>query len=773
MLFELRQSLRTVARNPGFTSLCALTLALGIGIATAVFSVVDGVLLEPLRFPQPDRIVTVTTKQFSRPNATPRMSGGDYVDVRSANRAFDAVSVYYGGEMGVQLHNSGGNSAEFTGVWWVNPQFFTVLGQQPTENAAVSARFATRNFGDARRALGRRIQVENRSYEIGRILDGPRFPENADIWLPAPFMPGNLNRTAYNYRVLARLKPGFSPEAAQANLTAIATQIGEGKKTFLVTPLRDQLVRPIRQTLYLLSGAVFLVLLIACANVSNLLLARSTVRAKEIAVRSALGASRSRLVRQLLLESGVLALLGGAGGIAIAWWGTRTLLHFAPANLPRTAEIGINIPVLAFAFGTALLSAVLFGILPALQTSRSEFSGRGVLKGGSHRLRNSLVVAEIALSFVLATGAGLFFRSFLALNAVDMGFEPTRMLVVSAHAPANTLPEYVSVAHKISADLLPAVARLPGVQSSAAVMGLPTGRYGSDGTYQILGKANTGEANFSLASPNYFSTLRIPLLRGRDFSSRDSFGNPGVAIVSAALVQQMFGAEDPLGRQISCGLDQYTGAPMTIIGVVGDVRQNTPGAPPSPNLYFPLEQHPFMANEVHVIARTSGKPEALTSAVRTLAHNFNPGMATQFTTLDEMLAESVSAPRFQTFLATTFGALALLLAMAGIYGVMSYMVSQRTQELGLRMALGATASGVIRLVMSKAAALAAAGLVFGGLLSFVSGKLIGSLLFGLTATDPATYLIAFVAVGSIAALAAAGPALRAARIDPMVALRDE
>ncbi|MES1257508.1 MAG: ABC transporter permease, partial [Acidobacteriota bacterium] len=758
MYFEVRQTFRSLLRGPGFTLVCATTLALGIGVSTSVFSVVNGVLLEPLRFRQPDRIVTLATQQLNRSNLTPRVSGGDFVDIRADNRVFDAISLYYGGEVGVQLRER----AEFTGVWWVNPQFFSIIGQKPVQGAVVSTGFAARHFGDARRAVGQSLQVENRAYEIAQVLDGPSFPDKAEVWLPAPFVPDNLNRTAYNYRALARLKAGVSVERAQANLTTLGAQIGGGQKTFVVTPLRDQLVRPVRQTLYLLLGAVFLVLLIACANVSNLLLARATVRAKEIAVRAALGATRSRLIGQLILDSLVLALLGCAGGIALAWWGTAALLHFAPVNLPRMDEIGMNYPVLTFAFAISVLSALAFGVLPALQTSGTGFSGRGVLNGGSHRLRNSLVVAEIALSFVLATGAGLFFRSFLALNAVEMGFQPGHVLVMYAHAPARTLREYVGVGQSLVDDLLPQIARLPGVESSAAVMGLPTGRYGSNGYYAVVGKHVMGqgqklpEANFSVSSPSYFSTVGVPLLKGRDFNARDTYGTPGAAIVSAVLVRQIFGAEDPIGRQVVCGLDEVSMKPMTIVGVVGDVRQNSPGAPPDPTLYMPLQQHPFYANEVQVIARTTGSPAVLTPAMRNVAHRFNPSMALRFTTLDDMVSDSLSQPRFRTFVASTFGALALLLAMAGIYSVMSYMVGQRTSELGLRMALGAATGDVVRLVMSRAAALALAGLVIGSGLSLVCSRLIGSLLFGLTATDPATYAMVFLAVGAVAAAAAAG-----------------
>lgn len=784
MTFELRQSLRAVFRSPGFALVCALTLSLGIGISTAVFSVVDGVLLEPLRFREPERIVTVTTRQFNRPNVTPRVAGGDFVDIRNDQQVFDGISMYYGGEVGVQLRGH----AEFTGVWFVNPDFFQILGHQSpgfqsSQGAVVSAAFAARHFGSAASARGQQLQVENRSWPIAAVLDGPVFPDKADVWLPAPYLPENLNRTAYNYRVLAHLRHGVSATVAQANLTAIGARIGGGKKTFLVTPLRDQLVAPVRQTLYTLLGAVFLVLLIACANVSNLLLARATVRSKEIAVRAALGATRLRIIRQLVLESLILALLGCAGGVLLALAGTRALLHFAPVNLPRTGEIGMNYPVLGFALALSMVSALLFGVLPALQASRAGLSGRGVLSGrgilngGSHRLRNSLVVVEVALSFVLVMGAGLFFRSFLSLNAVDMGFRPEHVLVMYAHAPAGKLSEYVGAGEKIDSDLLPQLARLPGVLSSAAVMGLPTGRYGSDGTFEVLGEVPgreaKGEAGFLLSGPNYFSTLGVPLLRGRDFTVRDRFGAGGVAIVSAALVRRMFGAEDPLGRRIRCGLDKWTMEPMTIVGVVGDVRQTGPGTSPEPALYMPLQQHPYMANELQVVLRTSGSPGALSAAVRNVAHGFNPDMAVKLTTLDDMVSASVSAPRFRAFLAVSFGFLALLLAMAGIYSVMSYVVSQRTSELGLRMALGAGTADVVRLIMSRTTALAGGGVLLGAVLSIGTGRLIGSFLFGLTPADPSTFGAVLVAVSVVVALAAAVPAWRAARIDPMVALREQ
>ena len=784
MANELLQSIRGLRRNPGFALLTIVTLALGIGISTAVFSVVNGVLLRPLQFPQSDRIVSVNTRTPGYPSGT-KITGGDFVDVRAQNTVFDAVSVYFGGEVGVQLRDR----AEFTGIFWVNSEFFTVFGQKPaafTESSAiVGEAFAVRNFGDPQRALGQSIRVENRVYEIVSVLKGARFPAKAEIWLLAPFVPLNLNRTAFNYRAVAKLKTGVSMEQAQANLDGIAAQLAaafpksNAGKTFVAVPLREQLTGSVHSTLYLLLGAVLLVLLIACANVSNLLLARATVRTREIAVRAALGASRVAIVRMLVNESITLATFGGVLGIVLASWGTRALLHFAPANLPRANEIHLDYAVLAFAMGLSLLSAILFGVLPAMQASRVEFSSRGVLRGGSHRLRNSLVIAEIALSFVLATGAGLFFRSFLALNAVDMGFRQDNILVMSAHAPARELSQYVNVTHLFVDKLLPSLAAMPGVRATAAVMGLPTGQYGSNGSYAVAGKQvmregeKLPESNWALSSPNYFAAMRIPLLRGRDFTPQDQYDAPGIVIISESAARQSLPGQNPIGRQLMCGLDEVTMKPMTIVGVVGDVRQDSPGSPPQPTLYMPMEQHPYHSNELQVIVRTASTPAAMTSAVRKAAYDVNPEMAVKFATMEEMISDSIAAPRFRTFLAGTFALLALLLAMAGIYGVMSYVVTQRTSELGLRMALGAVRGDVIGLVLWRAATLAAAGLAIGAALSLVVSRLIGAMLFGLQATDPATYTLVLLSVAGIAILAAAGPAWRASRIDPMVALRQE
>jgi predicted permease len=359
----------------------------------------------------------------------------------------------------------------------------------------------------------------------------------------------------------------------------------------------------------------------------------------------------------------------------------------------------------------------------------------------------------------------------MALNSADLGFKADRMLVMYAHAPAQTLGENVAVSRQIADELLPQLAAMPGVQSAAAVMGLPTGKMGSNGSYWVEGRpkpAKAAESIWALTSPDYFRAMGVPLLRGRDFTTRDAFDSGGVAIISEGMARQSFPGEDPVGQRLTCGLDKWTMAPMTIVGVVGDVRQTSPGTAPEPSLYMPLTQHPFMANEVQVILRGGSA-----TAAREVARRVNPAMAIRFTTMDEMVADSIAAPRFRAFLSTVFAGLALVLAMAGIYGVMSYVVTQRTQELGLRMALGAGAGDVVRMVMGRAALLAAVGLGTGAVLAAACSRLVSSMLFGLKPSDPSTWGMVFASVAAIALLAAAGPAWRASRIDPMVALREE
>ena len=760
-----------------------------------MFSVVHGVLLAPLEYPDADRIVSVNTVNSGK--VTKRLTGGDLVDIRDTSGAFDAISPYFGGELGVQLRDH----AEFTGTYFVNAAFFRVLGVKPLSgrlftdaeferSAVVGRAFAQRNFGSVQSAIGRTLSVEDRVYEITGVVDDAfAFPSKTEIWIPASYRPENLNRTAYNYPTIAKLKPSVSIDAAEADLGAVGARLAKAypatnrNKSFSATPLRDQLVGKMRATLYFLMGAVGLVLLIACANVAHLLLARAKVRSREIAVRLALGATRPRIIRELTVENAVLALMGGAAGLLIAAIGIPALIRFSPENLPRMAEVHVDPFVLAFATAVSLLASLLFGLAPAWQTTRVDLNdalkqgmSRGSVGARSHSLRNALVITEIALSFVLAIGAGLLFRSLISLYEAPLGFRPEGLLIMYAHAPARDLPQYLQVGRMFQ-DAAEQFANVPGVTAAALAMGLPAGQYGSNGSYAVEGKQvfapgqKLPHADFSLASPGYFGAMGIPLLKGRDFSVRDDYQAPFVAIISEALARETFPNEDPIGRRVQCGLDSPKW--MTIVGVVGDVRQDSPAASPGPDLYMPLRQHPFYGNEVQFVMRTRADPVALIPAVRTRMHRLDPDIAMKFTTMNAMLASSISTPRFRTFLAGAFAGLAVLLAMAGVYGVMTYATAQRTAELGLRMALGAGRSGILGMILGRAAVLAMVGLALGAMLSLALGRVATSMLFGIEASDALTYISAAAALSVATIGAAAIPAWRATRIDPLAALREE
>jgi putative ABC transport system permease protein len=794
MLHELRYALRTLKNNPSFGAIAILTLALGIGANTAMFSVVNGVLLQPLDYPNASRIVQLNTSYPQKRRSFPRVTGPDFVDIRSAASVLEQVSFYFGGEMGVQL----ANHAEFVGTYLVTPNFFPVFGVVPTygrgfeekdaqRGAIVSLPFAQRNFGSGVAALGQTLHMEGVAYEIVGVMPAQfGFPDSeAHVWLAASPQPENTERTAYNYHALALLKPGTSLEATNAQLGTIGAHLqtafpdSNKDKTFLAVPLQEQLVGSTRATLCFLMGAVSLVLLIACANVANLLLARATARQREMALRAALGATRWAIVRQLLVESGVLVLAGGTLALLLAFVGTRVLTQ--QMGLPRLDDIQVNWVVLAFAIGVSLLASFLFGMSPAWQASKVNLSdtlkqaGRG-LAGSSSPMRSALVVVQVALSFALAIGAGLFFRSFVALNNVDLGYRTQGMLVMSAHDPAHTLDDYLQ-AGRFFENAVEQMKQIPGVTSAAAAMGVPTGQYGSNGGYVVDGQdfrqhiQNLAQANFSLSGPGYFSTMGIPLQRGRDFNAGDRYDHPFVAIISESLARQSFPGQDPIGHTIECGLDELKW--MTVVGVVADVRQDSPASLPGPTLYMPLLQHPYYGNEVQVVMRSTVSPTSLIDPVGGKMHSLNPDVATKFTTMEAMVSDSIATPRLRMMLVGLFAGLAILLAMAGMYGVMSYVTTQRIPEFGVRMALGASPHKVLALVLGRAAQMTLLGVVVGMVLAFSVTRVMNSMLFGLRATDAITYAGVLLAVTPIVVLAAAIPAWRAARVDPVVALRNE
>jgi len=734
-LDEFGYALRALRNNPAFTAVAILSLALGLGTNTAMFSVVNGILLRPLGYPNASRMVQLSTAQKAR--MFPRLTGPDVADIRSGASSLEQVALYQGGDMGVQL----GAHAEFAATYLVTPNFFSVFGTSPAlgrafddgdvgRSAIVGLPFAQRNFGSGEAALGRTLRFEGKVVEIiGVAPSAFRFPREGQVWIAVSSQPESQVRSAYNYRAVALVRDGTSIDTANAQLTTIAKRLDAAfpdtnkDKTFVAVPLQEQLVGPVRSTLYFLMGAVSLILLTACANVANLLLARATSRRREMAVRAALGASRGALVRQLLVESSVLAIAGGAVGLLMAFASTRVIARATAQQigLPRIDDIRVDWIVFAFAASASLVASVLFGMSPALHAARVGLNealkagGRGV-GGSSSRLRSTLVVVQVALSFALAIGAGLLFRSFLTLNAVDLGFHTQGLLVMYAHYPAQTLDEHLEAARffEAAADHMK---RIPGVAAAAAAMGVPTGQYGSNGGYVTDGQdfkqagSTRPQATFSLATGGYFSTMGISLLRGRDFNSGDTYDRPLVAVISESLARQSFAGQDPIGHTIMCGLESPKW--MTIVGVVADIRQDSPAGAKGPALYMPLQQYPWHANEAQVAMRGTVAPATLIEPARARMQALDADVATRFATLESMVSDSIATPRLRMTLVGVFAAIALLLAMAGMYGVMSYVVVQRIPEFGIRMALGASPAAVVRLVLGRALQLAVAGAIAG------------------------------------------------------------
>jgi putative ABC transport system permease protein len=804
LLQDLHYGIRMLANKTGFTLLAVLTLALGIGANTAIFSVVNSVLLRSLPYAQADRIV-ILGSYWTKTGSIGWVSQPDFQDWHDQSNVFDAMAYYATGEPSV----AGGSTADFSSFAVITPEFFRVFSVQPQVGRAfsleeqriggprvalISDSFWDRNYGRNPSALGQALRTENMNFSIvGVMPKGFHFPDANEVWLPmAVFQePGEKeNRDAHNYQVVGRLKSGVSLQTAQAQMKTIGAHLEEQypnsneNKSVAVVPMQELAVRNVRTTLYLLLGAVALVLLIACANVANLLLARAAGRAREIAVRSAMGASRGRIVRQLMVESVTLSVMAGALGVLFAAWGTSALIALAPDNVPRLSEAHVDATVLGFALLISLVSCVFFGLAPALQASRVNLSdalkqggARSGSSGSSGLLRSSLVVAEIAFSVILVAAAGLLLKSLIAISHVDLGFQPDHVLVMR-----NSVPSADLESHRRAADfytqLLQRASGLPGVQSVAAANGTPAGGIMSNGAYWLEGGPGPDEigvsapqAGFPVVTPGYFRTLRIPIVKGRDFSDRDTYQAPLVAIISESLAQQAFPGTDPVGKRILCGLDNMNW--MTIIGVAGEIRMDNPTVPPGPQLYMPYLQHLYHASAMRVLIRTQLEPQTLDATLQKMVRELNPNVPTRFTTLDAMLSDSISTSRFSAALIALFAALALLLAMAGVYGVMAFTLSQRSGEIGVRVAMGAQPGHILQLVLGKGLRLAFAGIVLGIAGAFSMARLLAAFLFATPAYDLATFAtVCFILI--VAALAACYiPARRAMRVDPIVALRYE
>jgi putative ABC transport system permease protein len=794
ILADLRFAARQLWKHPAFTLTATLTLALGIGANTAIFTVVESVLLAPLPYRNAGSISVLQTNWKDTGHTSTRVTGPDAADIRDQARSFDAVSLYNGGNLGVQLRDH----SVYTVVTWVDANFSRVFSLQPVAGrllsdadahraAVVNEQFARDNFGSAQAALGQVIHVESVPLQIAGVLPATfDFPGQTQIWEAAPLNPESKSRTAFNYKAVARLRAGTTPQAAQAELNGISQRLEAAypddnhKKQFITQPLQQALTGNARPSLLLLWATVGLILLIACANVTHLQLVRSMERQREIAIRKALGSSRWQVIQPVVLESLLVSLIGGGAGVLLAFPAVRALVAMAPKELPRTAEIHLNVWVLAFTLMLAVLTAIASSLLPALRAAKvdaadalKQDTSRGITRQGAARLRDGLVIAEVTATFLLATGAGLLLHTMRNLMVRDMGYETRQLLVVDADAPAQSEQETQRAVQQFN-QLFTQLGALPGVEQVAGIMGLPTGNYGSNGSYKTKGglpvePGHEASSIFSVASPNYFRTMGIPLRSGRDFNAQDTYDSPFVAAISESLARQSFGDADPLGKQIQCGLDSDKW--MTVIGVVGDVRQESPAEKPGATLYMPMTQHPFFANQIHIVLRTQVKPLALMSVVQATILKLNPLMALRFTTMDEMMDQSIASERFRAALISSFAGVGLLLAMLGVYGTMAYSVAQRTFEIGIRMAFGAEKSVVLGGVLKHAAKLACIGIAAGFALSLLLTQFVASMLVGVRPVDPVSIGAAAFLLLLTALAAAFAPGWKATHIQPMRALR--
>jgi predicted permease len=694
--------------------------------------------------------------------------------------------------------------AEYAVETLVSPEFFRVLAVQPAIGrlfrpeesvegaggaALISDRFARQEFGDPRLALGRTLRIGNRSVPIAGVLPAMfDFPTGTDIWFPLESIrgPGRQHRRGNNFRAVARLNDTVTLEGAQAEMTAIsdrlATEYPDTNRDIrvLVTPLQSDMVSHVEPTLYLLLGAVGLVLLTACATMATLLLVKTTTRAPEVAVRVALGASRSRIMKQSLVEALIHGLTAGTIGILLAVWGTRALVALSPPEVPRLDEVAVNGRVLLFTSGLCLLVSVLFGLSPALQAARVvaidplRHSTNRSTGGFGRGTRETLVVVEIALAVVLVITGVLCVRSVVALQHVPLGFDPARVLMVQATAPAR-LPNWTD-SRAFFREFLADVAAIPGVIRAGAMMG-PPGRVSAESGYWIdriptespLSVARPAVMN--VIAPRTFAALGVPFRQGRDFEERDGLSAPKVAIINEALARASFRGEDPVGRIIFAAY--VSTDPMTVVGVVGDIRQHGPAREPQPEIYMPYQQQPYNGATLYVVVKTATDPASLGPTLVRKAQERLPQVSLQASTLEALLAEHVATPRFRAWLFSLFAAVALCLALAGVYGVMAYVAAQRSKEIGVRMALGASAHSVVGMMLGRGGILTAIGVATGVLAALACSRLVSGLLFEVQPTDVGTYLAVVAMLGVFSLAATYVPARRATQIDPLAVLRQD
>ena len=796
---DLRYALRMLARNPGFACVSVLALALGIGANTAIFTVLNSVLLQPLHFSKPEQLIVVRERNLKAGFPQFSLSPGNYLDFRDHNHTFFGLAAF--GQQGLNL--SGGSEPERLRGARVTTNFFDVLGEKPSlgrtftpEEIQLGSHHVAilgyglwqRRFAGSREVLGRTLNLNEEIYTVVGVMPAAfEFPARAEIWTPLAMNQENWQQRGGHYLgAIGRLKEGSSLAGAEADLNAIAARADQqfpdsnsGWDTTSQT-LQDATVGRIRPAILTLTVAVGFVLLIACVNLANLLLSRSTARRREIGIRSSLGAARSRLIRQLLTESVLLASLGAAVGLALAWEGTRLLVQLSPTVLPRAKEIALDTRALAFTAAIAVLTGILFGLAPAIHMVRTDLTaalreaGRGNAIGfRSNRLRGMLVVGEVALALVLLSGAGLLMRSFYHLQSVHPGFEPHGVLTFRTNLPnaAYSKDEQQAAFYRRALERL---RTLPGVSAAGAAQIFPLSGNDYILTFEQIGKppvptGNEPSAAYYAATPGYLAALHIPLKAGRDFTGHDDASGPPVAIISESMARQFYAHENPLGQRIQMGNGSK---PAEIVGIAGNVRDQELESPGRPAVYEPAAQAPFLG--MYFAVRTETDPASLISPVRSVMRDLDPELPLGAVgTVDSLVANSLSQRRFAMLLLAIFAALALALAMVGIYGVISYSVTQATQEIGIRIALGARRGDVLRIVFGYVGVLVTAGLAIGIGGALGTGRLLASQLFEVPPADPVTYAAVAGVLVATSLAACAIPALRATRVDPLVALRIE
>jgi len=809
LLKDLRYGIRSLLKHSSFTAIAVITLALGIGANTAMFSVINAVLLRPLPYHDPGRLVTIWEESPERDLYQLPISYANYRDWVDQNHVFEQISAY----TFTNLNLTGAGEPARLSTVRTSANLFSLVGATPRlgrtflpeedkegGNRVVILAHALwqSRFGSDPAIIGKSLTLNNQSHTVvgvmspnfqfpvgfgylGKVLNDP-----TDLYVPIAATGDEARRGNYSFFALGRLKPGVTIDQARAEMTTIERrleqQYPEGNTGIGVSliPTQEQTVKEIRPALLVLLGAVAFMLLIACANIANLLLARAASRQKEIAIRTALGASRLRVLRLLLTESLILSLAGGLLGLLLAFWGTDALMALTPDNIPRLNEVGVDARVFGFTLAVSLVTGIFFGLIPAIHASKPDLNealkegSRGAMgSSAGKRTRSVLVAVEVALSLVLLIGAGLMIKSFARLQQMNLGFNPEKVLAVTLTLSNSRYPEERQQAAFFQ-ETLNRLQSLPGVQSAGATTALPLTLELSGSDFRIEGHPEP-EAGKELiihtrsVSPGYFGTLGIRLLKGRDFSDRDKSDAPRTAVINSELARIYFLNEDPLGKRITFDDGQSW---ISIVGVIGDVKQLGLDSSAKPEVYFPYLQvsEPSMS----LVARTVSDPLSLAAAVKNQIQTIDKDLPIdEAKTMQQLLAESISGRQFNMLLLTIFALVALVLAVVGIYGVMSYTVTQRTHEIGIRVAIGAQSRDVFRMVIGQGMRLAIIGVAFGLVGAFGLTRLMTSMLFGVEPTDPATFVTIAVLLTVVALVACYIPGRRATKVNPLVALRYE